>query len=96
MDRTRGALDVALVSARKGHRGFGHVRKLPSGRWQASYVAPDLQRLNAPHTFLRAWRPVSWCEYPMSWSTAAATRSDRAQAGANCETEATFQPTSNE
>ena len=60
MDRTRGALDVSLVSARKGHRGFGHVRKLPSGRWQASYIAPDLQRLNAPHTFRTEGDAEGW------------------------------------
>jgi integrase len=27
------------------------VRKLPSGRWQASYLGPDLVRRTAPHTF---------------------------------------------
>ncbi len=32
-------------------RGFGKVRKLPSGRWQASYVGPDGKRHNAPSTF---------------------------------------------
>ena len=32
-------------------RGFGNLRKLPSGRWQASYVGPDGQRHNAPATF---------------------------------------------
>lgn len=32
-------------------RGFGAVRKLPSGRFQASYIGPDLQRHNAPTTF---------------------------------------------
>ena len=32
-------------------RGFGKIRKLPSGRWQASYVGPDGQRHNAPGTF---------------------------------------------
>ncbi len=40
------------MSGRKGRRGFGRIRKLPSGRWQASYVAPDLRRTNAPITFL--------------------------------------------
>ena len=30
-----------------GRRGFGHVRKLPSGRWQASYLGPDGRRHNA-------------------------------------------------
>lgn len=32
-------------------RGFGRVRKLPSGRWQASYIGPDGQRHNAAQTF---------------------------------------------
>ena len=29
---------------RKGRRTFGNVWKLPSGRYRASYVAPDGQR----------------------------------------------------
>lgn len=32
-------------------RRFGWVRKLPSGRWQASYLGPDGKRRNAPETF---------------------------------------------
>ncbi|MFK5582446.1 tyrosine-type recombinase/integrase [Serinicoccus sp. LYQ131] len=32
-------------------RGFGTLRRLPSKRWQATYVGPDLQRHSAPHTF---------------------------------------------
>lgn len=36
-----------------GHRRFGNVRKLPSGRYQASYLGPDGQRRNAPETFER-------------------------------------------
>jgi hypothetical protein len=32
-------------------RQFGYVRKLPSGRIQASYVGPDLIRHAAPFTF---------------------------------------------
>jgi integrase len=32
-------------------RRFGKVRKLPSGRFQASYVGPDGQRRTAPDTF---------------------------------------------
>ena len=37
---------------RKRRSRFGYVRKLPSGRFQASYIAPDGQRHNAPTTFL--------------------------------------------
>jgi integrase len=36
-----------------GHRRFGNVRKLPSGRFQASYLGPDGQRRYAPETFER-------------------------------------------
>ena len=36
------------------HRGFGHVRKLPSKRWQASYIGPDLAR----HTASRRSTPA--------------------------------------
>ncbi|MFI5935955.1 tyrosine-type recombinase/integrase [Actinoplanes sp. NPDC051494] len=32
-------------------RRFGKVRKLPSGRWQASFINPAGVRQNAPHTF---------------------------------------------
>ena len=39
------------MSGRGRRRGFGYVRKLPSGRWQASFVGPDLARHSAPHTF---------------------------------------------
>jgi integrase len=39
------------VAGKPKHRGFGHIRKLPSGRHQASYVGPDLARHAAPKTF---------------------------------------------
>jgi hypothetical protein len=32
-------------------RGFGYIRELPSGRFQASYVEPDNARHNASMTF---------------------------------------------
>ena len=34
-----------------GRRRFGMVRKLPSGRWQASFKGPGGKRQTAPHTF---------------------------------------------
>ncbi|MFD0365634.1 tyrosine-type recombinase/integrase [Nocardia sp. GCM10030253] len=37
--------------AKSSRRRFGSVRKLPSGRWQASFTGPSGQRQNAPHTF---------------------------------------------
>ena len=48
------------MSGRKGRRGFGRIRKLPSGRWQASYMAPDLRRTNAPITFLSKADAEGW------------------------------------
>jgi integrase len=41
------------MANRPGHRRFGSVRKLPSGRYQASYLGPDSRRRNAPETFER-------------------------------------------
>ncbi|MGO9155676.1 tyrosine-type recombinase/integrase [Mycobacterium sp.] len=35
----------------KGSRGWGHIRRLPSGNLQASYIGPDLRRHNAPVTY---------------------------------------------
>ncbi|MEV7875556.1 tyrosine-type recombinase/integrase [Microbacterium sp. NPDC089188] len=39
------------MAKRKRREAFGSVRKLPSGRVQASYVGPDGVRHNAPQTF---------------------------------------------
>jgi integrase len=38
---------------RPGHRRFGNIRRLPSGRYQASYLGPDGQRRYARETFER-------------------------------------------
>ncbi len=47
--------------AKKAHRRrFGWVRKLPSGRHQASYLGPDGQRHSAPHTFDSATSADRW------------------------------------
>ena len=34
-----------------GRRRFGHLRRLQSGRWQASFIGPNGARQPAPHTF---------------------------------------------
>jgi integrase len=39
------------MAGRRGRRGFGYIRRLPSGRYQASYTGPDLVRHTAPDTF---------------------------------------------
>lgn len=43
-----------------GKRGFGTIRKLKSGRYQARYRAPDGQRHNAPITFERKRQAEQW------------------------------------
>lgn len=39
------------MAGKAGHRGFGYLRRLRSGRVQASYVGPDTVRYVAPQTF---------------------------------------------
>jgi integrase len=43
-----------------GRRSFGWVRKLPSGRYQASYLGPDGKRRNAPQTFIQKGDASRW------------------------------------
>lgn len=42
------------------HRSFGYLRRLPSKRWQASYVGPDTQRYKAPTTYLAKIDAEGW------------------------------------
>ncbi|AQA01888.1 hypothetical protein BVC93_04940 [Mycobacterium sp. MS1601] len=39
------------MAAKTGQRRWGHIRKLDSGRFQASFVGPDLRRYKAPRPF---------------------------------------------
>ena len=39
------------MAAKRGKRSFGHIRKLESGRFQASFVGPDFRRYNGPKPF---------------------------------------------
>jgi integrase len=48
------------MAGRAGHRGFGHIRKLPSGRHQASYIGPDLARHAAGATFEAKQDAEAW------------------------------------
>lgn len=48
------------MAGKAGHRGFGSLRKLPSGRWQASYTGPDRARHNAPQTFVKKMYAEGW------------------------------------
>lgn len=41
-------------------RNFGNVRKLPSGRYQATYIGPDSRRRPAPQTFVTKTDASRW------------------------------------
>ena len=41
-------------------RRFGSIRKLPSGRWQATYSHPTAQRVTAPRTFRAKLDAEAW------------------------------------
>jgi integrase len=43
-----------------GQRSFGTIRKLPSGRWQARYTAPNGARITAPGTFAAKIHAETW------------------------------------
>jgi hypothetical protein len=48
------------MTAKCDQRRFGHIRKLPSGRYQASFVGPDQHRYKArkpfdTKTFAEGW-----------------------------------------
>ena len=42
---------LAATARRRKHSGFGNIRKLPSGRYQARYTAPNGSLISAPITF---------------------------------------------
>ena len=49
------------MTATKGHRGWGHIRKMPSSkRYQASYIGPDCKRHYAARTFAAKMDAESW------------------------------------
>jgi integrase len=48
------------MANRRGRRQFGWVRKLPSGRFQASYLAADGGRRYAPETFKTRGDAAAW------------------------------------
>lgn len=44
----------------KRRRGFGRLRQLPSGRWQAAYVGPDTKLHQAPRTYATESDAQGW------------------------------------
>jgi hypothetical protein len=51
-----------MTGAPKNRRSWGHVRRLPSGRFQASYIGPDLKRNNARITFTAKEDAEAWLD----------------------------------
>lgn len=41
-------------------RGFGRLRQLPSGRWQAQYIGPDTKLHKAPRTYANEHDAEGW------------------------------------
>ena len=48
------------MAAKKTQRRFGYVRKMPSGRYSASYIDPNGRRRFAPDTFSSKPEAVDW------------------------------------
>ena len=44
----------------KPRRGFGSIRQLKSGRYQARYSGPDGKTVNAPDTFAKKLHAEAW------------------------------------
>lgn len=44
-------------------RSFGTIRRLPSKRYQASYIGPDMARHNAPGTFTARADAEGWIAF---------------------------------
>lgn len=51
---------MATAKKRKTPREFGRLRTLPSGKHQASYLAPDGRVVNAPYTFQTLEQAKAW------------------------------------
>ncbi|MCT2076503.1 tyrosine-type recombinase/integrase [Dietzia cinnamea] len=52
-----------MGNKRGTRRGFGAIRKLPSGRYQAHYVGPDGAKHKAPATFHAHDDAAAWCAH---------------------------------
>ncbi|MEZ0355507.1 tyrosine-type recombinase/integrase [Mycobacterium sp. SA01] len=48
------------MTGKKGHRGWGWIRRLPSGNLQASYIGTDMIRHAAPSTFTSRMDAEHW------------------------------------
>lgn len=74
-------------SRRKRRESFGALRRLPSGRFQASYVGPDGERHNAPQTFdgmtdARGWLAIQQARiHDGTWSEFDTSRAEQSNKG---------------
>lgn len=48
------------MAGKAGRRGWGFIRRLPSGRYQASYIGPDLLRHRAERTYTSKLDAERW------------------------------------
>jgi hypothetical protein len=48
------------MAGQPNRRGWGWIRRLPSEKWQASYVGPDTVRHTAPTTFTAKMDGERW------------------------------------
>lgn len=81
-----------MSTSRRPRRGFGKIRRLPSKRYQASYVGPDLNRHPAPRTFearedAEAWLSVErrLVNEPDMWTSPIAREKERTAGLTLCE-----------
>ncbi len=58
--RPRKEQSTTPTAKRRTRRRFGHLRQLPSGRWQAKYQGPDGKVYTAPHTFKGKGMAEQW------------------------------------
>ncbi|OBK72894.1 site-specific integrase [Mycobacterium sp. 1274761.0] len=49
-----------MAEKKRTRRSWGKVRRLASGRWQASYIGPDLQRHVGPHSYTAKIDAEAW------------------------------------
>jgi hypothetical protein len=48
------------MAGKANHRGLGYVRKVPSKRYQGSYIGPDLARYSGLTTFATKGDSEAW------------------------------------
>jgi hypothetical protein len=48
------------MPGKTNRRGWGHIRRRPGGKFQASYIGPDLVRHCAPKTFTAKMDAEGW------------------------------------